>query len=105
MARATVSVAATTIGPIALGISSRNMIQPSDAPIISAATAKSRSRSERISAATMRAISIQLVPAMITVIIAALGRMKAASASSRNTVGKHSTASTKRIRTMPRERP
>ena len=38
-----------------------------------AARTKSRSRSERTSASTMRAISIQLVTAMMTVIISGLG--------------------------------
>ena len=105
MARATVRVAATTMAPMTLGTSSRNMMVASDAPIIRAAVAKSRSRRERTWFWTTRATSIQAVAAMITVIIGTLGLMKAASARSRNTEGKHKMASTMRISTAPIQRP
>jgi hypothetical protein len=70
-------------------------------PITSAATAKSRSRSARIWASTTRATSIHAVAATISVIETRSGVTNAASASSTKIVGKHSTASTKRISTAP----
>ncbi|MNY17994.1 hypothetical protein D3C86_1513440 [compost metagenome] len=105
MARATVNVAATMMGPAAFGSNSRNMIQPLGRPSIRAAITKSRSRKERTSASTRRAISIQLVTAMMTVIMNGLGLTKAASARSRKMLGKERNASTKRIRIAPTRPP
>ena len=73
MAWATVSVAATTIGPIGVRQQLAEHDVASEAPSIWAAMAKSRSRSERIWASTTRATSIQLVAAMMTVIMTRLG--------------------------------
>ena len=70
-------------------------------PTMRAASTKSRSRKDRTSASTMRAISIQLVTAMMTVIISGLGLTKADSASSRKTLGNDRNASTMRINTAP----
>jgi hypothetical protein len=95
------SVADTVIGAIAFGSSSRSMIRASPAPSASAATAKSRSRSARICACTIRATSIQVVQAISRMIENTSVETKAASVSSRNTFGKHSTASTRRISTAP----
>jgi hypothetical protein len=52
-----------------------------------AAWTNSRSRSERTSASTILATSIQLVTAMMMVIITGLGRSVAASASTRKIEG------------------
>ncbi len=101
MARATFSVAATMIGAMMFGSSSRNMMAASLTPMASAATAKSRSRRDSTWPCTTRATSIQAVRAMMSVIVARLGLISAASVSSRKMDGKHSTASTSRISAVP----
>ena len=67
----------------ALGKISRNMICFPLSPTMRAAWTNSRSRSERTSASTILAVSIQLVTAMMTVIMTGLGRSVAASANTR----------------------
>ena len=65
----------------------------------------SRSRSERTSASTIRATSIQLVTAMMTVIITGLGSSAAANASTRKIDGKDRKPSTVRISAAPTQPP
>ena len=76
---ATLSVAATTIGAIALGTSSRNMIRRLDEPKATAAIANSRSRSERTGFHN-RATLIHAVAAISTVVVIRPGSVSAASA-------------------------
>ena len=94
------SVAATTIGAIALGNSSRAMMCRFVAPMARAARVNSRSRSDRTWLRTMRATSIQAVTSMIKVMVSRFGLTKAARPSSTTIVGKLSTASANRMITL-----
>ena len=99
---ATLSVAATTIGAIALGTQfAEHDPQVRRTRSATAAIANSRSRSERTCASTTRATLIHAVAAMSRVVVIRPGSVSAASASRRKIAGKHSTASTKRISTAP----
>ena len=93
MAPATPRVAETRTGPSALGTRCRKMTRRPDAPTPWAAWTKSRSRSDRISARTKRAVPSQLVRPMTTMMFQIDGLSTATTVRIRKKVGNESITS------------
>ena len=94
---ATVSVAATSTGATAFGMSWRTMSRPAPAPAARAASTNSCSLSDSTWPRTMRATDIHELRPMMSVIVHMSGFRNAASARSRKIVGIDSRTSTSRM--------